>query len=415
MRRIGLLGIILLTAVSCKPKPQPPAGDSTAVVLPDTMDSVGTDSMLLDPNGPVADVGDLELTADDTALTAEDSAYIAHRKSVRSATRFGLPTGASQYPPDSWCGQGINATTFNAAPSVVAAIIRKANDCGVSGVVVPPRRLFTSNGQSQGPFVQAKYEAMIRDYAAVLTPAFVAQYGPTGTKTLLAFQIFDDHKCPFCWGAPGVTIPSSTVAELARYTKQKLPSALPRGLRIEPSLLMDYRGWNEGDVDYTNDQWTMKKRPPRYTPVNGSVTQQKAWYRYQDSLGRVVLKTKWHMRQVSLGDIYPPDGPQITPTQLRDFYTTALTYEPSANCGNVSWMWENFFSQNTYKAVWFDLISMARTISFKPCKGGPIADVPPDSTLPNTTVVVIDSADTATPAAQVETASVKPHKPHRRP
>ncbi len=403
---------LLALAVSCKTKDQTPAPPDSTPDSMLTVDSVGPnagDSVDMWSDSTEAAATPDEFTAEDTVLTKNDSAYIAKRRSLRGASRGGLPVGATQYPVDRWCTPNINTTTFNAAPSVVAAAIRKGSDCGISGLIIPPRRLFTANGQNQGPFVEAKWNAMIDQYAAVLTPSFIATYGPAGNRTILGFQDFDDHKCPFCWGSYGTIVPSSTVARLIRYGKKKIPG-LPHTLRIEPSLLADYRGWQVGDIDATSEQWTTKKRPPKMA-ITGSVTQQKAWYKYQDSIARAVTKNPWHIRQVSIGDITPPDGPQITVQQLRDFMLTSMTYMPENNCGNVSWVWENFFLSGGYPAAWFDISAKAKTLPWHACSGKPLAVG--DST-PAPAPVSVETTVAPAPASVDTAPNHNPHKPRHK-
>ena len=394
-----LIGVIIGAAWGCRPPERQPVhgDDSTPVVsLPDTMDSVGTDAQLTEEPGE----GDgPELTADDTLRTSDDSAFITRRQAMRGASRGGLPTGASQYPPDKWCTVGLNATTANSAPGVVAGIVRKASDCGMSVVIVPPRRLFTTNGENRGPFSATKYKAMIDQYRTVLTPAFVAQYGPKGNRTIIGFQVFDDSKCNVCWGTKGTIIPSSVVADLARYVKSKLPPDLPRGVRIEPSLLLDYRGWQAGDLDYTVYQYTTKKGD------------QARWYRYQDSLARVVVKSPMAMYQVSLGDITPPDGPQITVSQLHTYMTTALTFNPAKACGGVSWMWESFFGSGSYKTEWASITLRAKATPWQSCKPGTGTAI---SSFTDTSSVAVDTATPAPPVVATESTTDQPQHPHRK-
>ncbi len=368
MRRIWTCGLALAGALllSCKPRPTPAPGDSTVVVLPDTMDSVGTDSVLLDQNQgwPGEFPPEPELTPADTTLTPQDSAAIRAKAHLRGApSSEGRVLGFSTIPKDKWCTGDANATIMSGDPDYLPATIRKAKDCNIGMFWTIPRPMMTTNSQNAGPFSLTKAKAAVDKIAAVVNP-MVGTYG----KWMLGMSLLDDWKCAPCWG--GNQIPLDQIVELVKYAHDKVNPGIPLGLRGEATFL---KGADFGGaLDYNVEQWHKKKGPKTATNLSDK---QLLWYREQASVAKSLGITR-QIYAVNVGDMNGGDpGADIaSPSDLTTFVGNAVLFDPAdaPSCGLLNWKWLREFQSGNYPTTIDALAFKASQQTKRSCRAGDV-------------------------------------------
>src|SRR5262249_37871477 len=127
-------------------------------------------------------------------------------------------------------------------PSDLPAYLEQAANDHMTVFVVYPRPLYTTNGETQGPYSGAKHRALTDAYANALPASVIANYVASGT--LGGFNTGDDYGCDRCWG--GTKIPPSEARDSANYAKEKMPDA-PIGVRVHPEWMAQVSGWK---IDY---------------------------------------------------------------------------------------------------------------------------------------------------------------------
>jgi hypothetical protein len=342
MRSFGWLVLATsILALSCKPHPTPGAGDSVTVVS-DSMDSVGTDSQLVDQNQgwPGDFPPEPALTPADTTLTAQDSAAIKAKKHLRgSPSSQGRVLGFSTIPKEKWCTVDANATIMSGDPQYLPGTIRKAADCNMGMFWTVPRPLMTSNGQNAGPFSLSRAKNAVDKIAAAVNP-LVGQYG----KYMLGMSLLDDWRCTDCWG--GNMIPTDQIVELVKYAHTKIDPAIPLGLRGEATFL---KGADFGGaLDYNVDQWHKKKGPKSITNL---ADKQMAWYREQATAGKS-LNIPRAIFAVNVGDMNggDPGTDLASPSDLQLYVGNAVGFDPAdqPSCGVLNWRWDWQFGSGNY-------------------------------------------------------------------
>jgi hypothetical protein len=367
-RSLLFAAVACLFLGSCKPHPKPAPSDTTTATTPpaDSMDSVGTDSQLVDQNQgwPGEFPPEPSLTPDDTTLTKQDSAAIQAKKHRRAApSQAGRDWGFSTIPENKWCQSDANATIKSGDPDYLPNTIKKAAQCGIGMYWTIPRTMMTTNGQQAGPFSLAKSKAAIDKISAVVNP-LVGQYG----RYMLGQSLLDDWKCKDCWG--GNEIPLDQIVELVKYAHDKYNPAIPIGLRGEASFL---KGANfEGKLDYNVDQWHKKKGPRSVTDLG---TKQLLWYRDQATAAKA-LGISRQIYAVNVGDMNGGDpGTDIaSPADLTLFVGQALLFDPAdaPSCGVLNWKYLNEFSSGNYPTTMDALAFKASQQTRRSCRSGEV-------------------------------------------
>jgi hypothetical protein len=343
-RRILALSAAFLLAASCRPHPKPaPADTTTTSVQPpaDSMDSVGTDSELVDQHTyPGEFPPEPPLEPADTVLSAQDSAAIHARRARRGApSQVGRDWGFSTIPENKWCQSDANATIKAGDPDYLPGTIKKAATCGIGVYWTIPRTMMTTNGQQAGPFSLAKSKAAIDKISAVVNP-LVGQYG----RYMLGQSLLDDWKCKACWG--GNEIPLAQIVELVHYAHSRYNPAIPIGLRGEATFLKgaDFAG----ELDYNVDQWHKKKGPRTVTDLS---LKQLQWYRDQATAAKA-LGIPRQIYSVNVGDMNGGDpGLDIaSPSDLTTHVGIALQFDPAdaPSCGVLNWKYLPEFNSGNY-------------------------------------------------------------------
>lgn len=365
MRRTLVLGLTLAGALtlSCKPHPKPAPGDSTVVVLPDTMDSVGTDSVLLDQY-PGEFPPEPELTPADTQLTAQDSAAIRAKRGLRGApSSAGRGFGFSTIPEDRWCAGDANVTIKSGDPKYLPLTIKKASECNVGLYWTTPRSMMTTNGQNQGPFSLARAKTAIDKISAVVNP-LVSQYG----STMLGWSLLDDWRCAACWG--GNMIPNDQIVELVKYAHGQANPAIPLGLRGEATFLKGAQF--NGTLDYNVEQWHKKKGP---RSVSNLSEKQLLWYREQATVAKSLGITR-QIYAVNVGDMNggDPGADVASPSDLTLYVGNSLLFDPAdaPSCGSLNWKWMREFQSGNYPTALDALAFKASQQTKRSCRAGDV-------------------------------------------
>jgi hypothetical protein len=350
MKRFTLLALLLAVG-ACKTTRKPgPGSDST---------TVATDSTSVDTTAEEFPA-ESAFTAADTVITPHDSALHKQRASLRGApSSQGRAFGFSQIPPTDWCTGNINLTIGAGNPATLPGVIRKAAYCGIQISWTTPRPMMTTNGEQKGPFSLAKAKSAVDKIAAVVNP-MAAQYEPT----MFGWSLLDDWLCLDCWG--GQAIPTSQIVELVQYAHSKVDPRIPLGLRGEPKFLIGANFGSSLDRLYTVSQWHEKKGPKSLS----GVAKEKAWFTEQAGVAHN-LGIQRQVYAVNVGDI---DGGQgdvmvVTPTQLDNYVSAAVTFDPAdaPSCGVLNWQWDAKFATSQYRDDVTGLVTSAKQQTRRKC------------------------------------------------
>lgn len=388
MRR-ALLLVPLLLALGCKPKPVPVVTrPDSAAVAPDTTDSVGTDSTLLDQQDGYWFDGNEVDTMPDTQ--GELPKQVPGR---RGAVYQGVAQGMYNYPIDKFTWNGpFNAVAMNVPPAGSADRIRNVCATGMRIVMVIPRRYITTTGGNKAPFSPSKGDAVVDAYKRDGLGQAVAAC----PRALLSVNLADDYGCAECWGGKITT--QQQIYAWAKYWKQQLPN-IPIGVRVEPAWILKVPSLGlQNVIDNANCQYRTKKGPiGTYLP------------RCVADAKKLGLKLIGGMN-VTHG-VYAGSPPPLTPDQIRTF--GGAYARESDVCAVVNWWVDDNFSKADYQKAYVDVASIlrARSTTTNCTRGGPTATAP--DSFPADSGVATDSATVAPAVIAAETSAAAPDHGHR--
>jgi hypothetical protein len=280
----------------------------------------------------------------DTARSV-DSARVVD--SVRTAARnaAGFAAGLSAWPADMYCEGPASATIQTLHPRFLLSRIQRAARCGFRLVLVPPRRLLTTNGLGDGPFSVDSAKRLTDEYAAILPADTLRKY----RATILGLNLGDDYGCTKCWGGKAVT--QSQIAEWAAYARSELPG-LPLGVRITADWVAAYPRLAPL-LDYTWAQYQTKRGDPQVYFDNAARTASK--------LGlRVVMG-------VNVEDCYGPGTSACSAADLVRFGTLAVSHP--ASCAFINWRYDEATWQRAdIREAWEGLLAKARGRKAEECR-----------------------------------------------
>jgi hypothetical protein len=228
---------------------------------------------------------------------------------------------------------------------VLLGRIQLAAQCGVRLVLVPPRRLLTTNGQPTGVFSVDSAKQLTDQYAAVLPADTIRKY----RATILGLNLGDDYGCTRCWG--GTAITQAQIAEWAAYARAKLPG-IPLGVRVMPDWVAAYPALAPL-IDYAWAQYhTGKGDPQAYFDKAATIAQR---------LGiRVGMG-------VNVEDCYGVGTSPCTAADLVRFGTIAVSHP--ASCAFISWRYrEATWQRAEIREAWDLLLAMARGREAEECR-----------------------------------------------
>lgn len=260
-----------------------------------------------------------------------------------SAKDFAI--GLSGWPPESFCDGPLSAAMQQVPPKEVRQRVRRAAECGVRLVLIPPRRMITVNNRPDGPFSIDRARELMDRYAEELPSDFVEKY----KGAILGFNLADDYGCKRCWGGEPIT--QSQIAEWAAYARTKLPD-VPLGVRVVPD-------WVEKDpelaplLDYAWAQYHTGKGDAKSYFDRAAKTAEK--------LGlRVVMGVNVH-------DCYGVGTDPCSPEDLIRYGRMALSHP--ASCAFINWKYdERAWLQADMRKVWDELADMAKKRGAQECR-----------------------------------------------
>lgn len=276
-----------------------------------------------------------------------DSARVVDSVRMAGSNPAGFAAGLSGWPASLYCGGLTSATVQSFDPRAVLGRLQLAASCGYRLVIVPPRRLLTTNGLATGVFSVDSAKRLTDRYAAVLPADTLRKYRPT----ILGINLGDDYGCAPCWGGKVVT--QAQIAAWAGYTRAKLPG-VPLGVRVTPD-------WVAADpalaplLDYTWAQYhTQKGDPQAYYDKAASIA---------TSLGlRVVMG-------LNVEDCYGVGTSACSPADLVRLGTLAVSHP--ASCAFLSWKYdETSWQQTEIREAWDGLLALAMVRPARECRRG---------------------------------------------
>lgn len=338
-----LLALLLLSVWGCDRPDRPPPADS---LPPSDTGGVSTDTSNITSTLVEAEV---EVTPEDTVITAEDSALVEKRPTPMMPVTTGIPVGPYDYRSTNWCGGFVSGAAQSAPPEVLIGTLQKADYCNMRITVAIPRRYYTTNGESKGPFSLTLAKRAADRYAAVL-----AKVPSAYRDNLLYITTLDDMGCTSCWPPNGIS--RATTAEYTRYVRLKFPAWVAVGLRVDTVWMLGISHWG---VDVAVNQWHLRKGPKNLT----GVPKQKAWYEAaRQAAPKVGVKRMIYSQNIHDCEGAPPDGSTrpCTPTELRTYGEVALNFDPTQNCGYISWKWADYDERREYQEAWKYLVELGK-------------------------------------------------------
>ncbi len=266
--------------------------------------------------------------------------------SVRAAVKSaGFAAGLSVYPASHYCDGSASAAMQPLEPRVLLDRIQLASSCGFRLVIVPPRRMLTTNRKTVGPFSVEDAQRLMDRYAEVLTPDTLRKY----RSTILGLNLADDYNCEPCWGGRKIT--QAEIVTWAEYTRQKLPG-LALGVRKTPD-------WVEAHprlaplLDYAWAQYDTKKGDAKEF--------------YDDAAtvaGRLGMRV---VMGVNVEDCYGGRTRPCSPEDLVKFGTLAIRHPGS--CAFISWRYnEATWERPGMREAWEEVLSAAKQRRAADCR-----------------------------------------------
>lgn len=268
-----------------------------------------------------------------------DSVLVAVRKTA------GLAAGMSAWPENLYCTGPASATMEQLDPRVLLGRIQLAARCGVRLMIVPPRRLLTTNGQGMGLFSVDSARRLVDRYAAVLPADTLRKY----RATILGLNLADDYTCTACWGGRAIT--QLQLTAWAGYARTHLPG-LPLGVRVTPDWVAAYPALAPV-LDYTWAQYQTRKGDARA---------------YFD--GAAAIAGRLGLRVVMGVNVEDCDGPGTGACSAADLerYGTMAVSHP-ASCAFLNWRYdEATWGRPEIQKEWQALIAMARERTAMDCR-----------------------------------------------
>jgi hypothetical protein len=261
-----------------------------------------------------------------------------------AADSTGFTAGLGDWPAGLYCSGLASGAMETLAPRALLRRIQLAAQCGIRLIIVPPRRMLTSNGLAKGPFSLESAKQLTDEYAQVLTPETIEEY----RSTIVGLNLADDYTCVKCWGGEKIT--QEQIADWAAYARSRL-TGLPLGVRVTPDWVAKYPPLAPL-LDYAWAQYHMRKG-------NAKAFYDKA-ARYAGRLGlRVVMG-------LNLKDCYGENTTSCSGSELLQLGTLALKHP--ASCAFINWRYdETAWEQPDVREAWEELMKLARNRPAEKC------------------------------------------------
>jgi hypothetical protein len=281
----------------------------------------------------------------DTARGMDSLRTVDSVRVARAAEVSGFTAGLSSWPADFYCGGVTNGAMQTLEPKALLSRIQLAARCGVRLVIVPPRRMLTSNGLAKGTFSVDSAKRLTDRYAAVLTPEVLEKY----RSTIVGVNLGDDYTCASCWGGKAIT--QTQIAAWAAYTRARLPG-LPIGVRVTPDWVAAYPGLAPL-LDYTWAQYHTGKGDARtYYDKAAAIA------------GRLGLRV---VMGLNVEDCYGVGTAACSAPDLVKFGSLAVSHP--ASCAFINWRYdEATWQQADVREGWEKLLGIARARPVEECR-----------------------------------------------
>jgi hypothetical protein len=279
--------------------------------------------------------------------------HLAPAQTVKPAPRTnganstGFTAGLDGWPADLYCSGLANAAMQTLPPNALLRRLQLAAQCGVRLVIVPPRRMITSNGLAKGPFSLESAKQLTDQYAQILTPETIQEY----RSNIVGLNLADDYTCVKCWGGEKIT--QQQIADWAAYARTRLPG-LPLGVRVTPDWVKRYPPLAPL-LDYTWAQYHTRKGDPKefYDKAAGIARQ----------LGLKVVMG------VNVRDCYGENTMACSGRELAQFGAMAMSHP--ASCAFINWRYdEATWEQPDVRQAWAELMALARKRPAVECSRG---------------------------------------------
>jgi hypothetical protein len=281
----------------------------------------------------------------DTTRGLDSARVVDSVRAAATTATTGFAAGLIGWPAGSYCSGITSAAMQSFAPQAVLARIQLAARCGVRLVIVPARRLLTTNGQPKGVFSVDSAKRLVDGYAAVLPADTLRKY----RATILGLNLGDDYNCTECWGGRKIT--QAQVAEWAAYARTMLPG-LPLGVRVTPDWVAAYPALAPL-LDYTWAQYHTKKGEAQAFFAKAAST--------AGGLGlRVVMG-------VNVEDCDGVGTDACSAADLTRFGNLAVTHP--ASCAFINWRYDQAtWGRPEIRDAWEGLLAVARARRAENCR-----------------------------------------------
>jgi hypothetical protein len=274
-----------------------------------------------------------------------DSARVVDSVRVEAKKAAGFAAGLTRWPAELYCSGPASAAMQALEPHALLDRIQLAARCGIRLVIVPPRRLLTTNGPTVGAFSVDSAKRLMDRYAVALPADTLRKY----RATILGLNLADDYNCTRCWG--GTTITQAQIAEWATYAREKLPG-VPLGVRMTPDWVADYPALAP-KLDYAWAQYNTRRGDARAYYDNAAAIAQR--------LGlRVVMG-------VNVKDCYGVGTSACSAADLVRFVTMAVSHP--ASCAFIGWRYdEATWKRAEIREAWDGVLAVARGRGAEECR-----------------------------------------------
>jgi hypothetical protein len=269
--------------------------------------------------------------------------------SVRVAWRLpvGLAAGLSAWPAERYCDGPASGTVQPLEPRELVGRLQLAAKCGVRLVIVPPRRLLTTNGRTAGLFSVDSARRLMERYAAAAPADTISKYRPW----IVGLNLGDDYACAKCWGGQPIT--QLQVTAWAGHARRVLP-AVPLGVRVTPDWVARYPALAPL-LDYAWAQYQARK---------GDAA--KYWDGAAADAARLGLRL---VMGINVEDCGGPGTAACSAAELLRLGTMAVGHP--ASCAFLSWRYdEGTWANVEVRAVWEGLVAVARGRGVGECGRG---------------------------------------------
>ncbi|HEY7612973.1 MAG TPA: hypothetical protein VH764_08255 [Gemmatimonadales bacterium] len=273
---------------------------------------------------------------------------------VASAFAGGIPFGISAMPISEY-GSRYNGALLNLAPRTMLAELAQIKSRG-GKVIIKLAGHPRYYGEGEG-FDLAAWKRRIDVYKGIDFAPYVRD------GTIVGHYMIDEPNDPKNWG--GKPVPSATLEEMGRYSKQLWPE-MPTIVRTEPS----YLGYNHHYVDAAWAAYLDRKGPP------------------QEFIRRNVSDAQARGLALVIGlnilDGGVPNLTQMTPSEAQSWGSALL--ESTYPCAFMMWRYEGGVFSGSMGNAMDALSRLARNRSVRTCRrgaGGSTPQPPPSEPPPS--------------------------------